>query len=419
MAIRITLKCQRCGAPTSGETWICCTSCGTWCGFDFTRWLDSEQWLEFTRRAMQDPAGYQQRWARHEAALNTAAELARAGQMEAALAQAAAEADWQMGEIPSHVPPRVLEQPELRARYARWIGFELLQHRLGGRLSALYAGLNEATKSLGFGSNENPMPAIEAMLNALRAIRLEIRALGGPPDPEGLDDEARFRVAASQLLSAYVRLIPAEHQAKILLMIYGEGSVEVSGAMSHDYSLYFDWECPRCGLFSLQAHGVEMTTCPGCFCTRRLNVDALKLGALAQPCPSCGARVEFAQGVTDARCDFCTTGQRRFAATGAAQRLLSREVRQQVAAQHGLAMEMPEQEGLGVTPETREQRQAEGLARMAQWFHLFTTPARLYGLARASNLDTLRLFTLAMPILQTEGPPEALRLLEKARALQR
>ena len=216
-----------------------------------------------------------------------------------------------------------------------------------------------------------------------------------------------------------MRLIPAEHQAKILLMIYGEGSVEVSGAMSHDYSLYFDWECPRCGLFSLQAHGVEMTTCPGCFCARRFNVDALKLGALAQPCPSCGARVEFAQGVTDARCEFCTTGQRRFAATGAAQRLLSREVRQQVAAQHGLAMEMPEQEGLGVTPETREQRQAEGLARMAQWFHLFTTPARLHGLARASTLDTSRLFTLAMPILQTEGPPEALRLLEKARALQR
>jgi hypothetical protein len=416
MAIRITLKCERCGAPASGDTWIVCTSCGTWCGFDFTRWLDSDQWLEFTRRAMQDPAGYQQKWARHEAALNAAAALARDGQMEAALAQSAAEADWQMGEIPSHVPPRVMVNAELRQRYARWIGFELLQHRLGGRMVELYARLNEATKALGFGGNENPMPAVQAMLAVLREIHAERKALGGPPDPEGLSDDARLRIASSQLLSAYVRLIPAEHQPSVLRMIYGEGSVEAQGAASHDYSLYFDWECPRCGLFSLQGHGVELMTCPGCFCSRRFNLDALKLNALAQPCPSCGARVEFAQGATDARCGFCTTEQRRFAATGAAQRQLSREVRQQVAAQHGLPMEMPESEGLGVTAETRMMRQAEGVARMAQWFHMFITPARLHGLARSSSVDVSSVFALALPIVKAEGPPEALKLLNAAAA---
>jgi hypothetical protein len=421
MAIQITLRCERCGAPAKGDAWITCTSCGTLCGFDFTRWLDSDQWLAFTRRAMADPAAYAQRWARHEAALVDAALKARGldakdPRFEPALTQAAAEAEFLMGEVPSVAPPRVKENTELRKRYARWIGFELLQTKLGGRVTDLYAKLNEATKALGFGANENPMPAVQGMLDVLRELLRARYELGSPPDPEGLSEEARFRIAASQLLSAYVRLIAPEHQAGILGMLYGEGSVQAHGPVSHDYSLYFDWECPKCGLFSLQAHGVELTTCPGCFCSRRFNVGALKLGALAQPCPSCGARVDFAQGATDARCAFCTTEQRRFAATGAAQRLLSREVRQQVAAQHGLPMEMPEQEGLGVTAQTRTQRQSEGIARMAQWFHMFTTPARLYGLARASSVDASSIFAGALPIVQAEGPPEALKLLSAAAA---
>lgn len=418
MAIHITLKCDRCGAPTSGDTWIHCSSCGTWCGFDFTRWLDSDRWLEFTRRAMQDPQGYAKRWERHDAALNAAAQMFRAGMTEQALAQATAEALWQMGEIPSLVPPRVLADDELRNRYAQWIGFELLQHKLGGTLAAKYAKLNEAISALGFGANENPMPAIEAMLAALRDVHFARKALRGPPDPEGLSDEARLRIASSQLLSSYVRLIAPEHQAKVLRMIYGDGAIEERGSKSHDYSLYFDWECPKCGLFSLQGHGTEMLTCPACFCSRRFNLDALKLSALAQPCPGCGARVDFAQGQTEATCGYCTTTQRRFAATGAAQRLLAREVRQQVAAQHGLPMELPEQEGFDVTPENREQRQAEGLARMAQWFHMFITPARLRGLACASaGSNAPRVFALALPIVKSEGPAEALSLLQRAAQL--
>lgn len=414
MTFAITLKCERCGAPAQGDTWIACSSCGTWCGFDFTRWLDSEAWLEFTRKAMQDPQGYQQRWARHEAALQEAAALARAGKSEAALDKAAAEADWVFGEHPLHLPPRALANGELRRRYARWVGFEMLQQRLAGPVAAAYARLNEATRALGFGANENPLPAVEGMLAALREIHSARKKLGGPPDPEGLSDEARLRIASSQLLSSYVRLISPEHQAKVLALIYGEDAIADHGPRSHDYSIYFDWECPKCGLFSLQAHGVEMMTCPGCYCARRFNIDALKLGALAQPCPSCGARVEFAQGQIDATCSYCTTTQRRFAATGYAQRLLSREVRQQVAAQHGLPMELPEQEGFGVTAETRDQRQAEGLARMAQWFHMFVTPARLRGLARASTLDASRIFSLAMEVVRREGPPDALKLLERA-----
>jgi hypothetical protein len=287
---------------------------------------------------------------------------------------------------------------------------------LGGRIADLYVKLNESTKALGFGANENPMPAIEGMLGALREIQRARRELGSPPDPEGLSEDARLRIASSQLLSAYVRLISPEHQLRILRMIYGEGSVQAQGAASHDYSLYFDWECPLCGLFSLQGTGTELMTCPGCFCSRRFNIDALKLDALAQPCPSCGARVEFAQGATDARCEFCTTEQRRFAATGSAQRQLSREVRQQVAAQHGMPMELPESEGLGVTPQTRTQRQAEGVARMAQWYHMFITPARLFGLARSGSVDVSSVFALAMPIVQAEGPPEALKLLSAAAA---
>ena len=414
MATHITLKCDRCGAPTQGETWISCSSCGTVCGFDFTRWLDSDAWIEFTRKAMADPQGYQQRWARHEAALQEAAVLARAGKSEAALERAAAEADWVFGEHPLYLSPQAKADRELRKRYARWVGFEMLQQRMAGPVAAGYAKLNEATRALGFGANENPMPAVEAMLAALREIHFARKKLRGPPDPEGLGDDARLRVASSQLLSSYVRMISPEHQAQVLRMIYGEGAISEQGAKSHDYSIYFDWECPRCGLFSLQAHGTEMLTCLGCYCSRRFDLDALKLNALAQPCPSCGARVDFAQGQTDATCAYCTTTQRRFACTGAAQRLFSREVRQQIAAQHGLPMELPEQEGSAVTPENRNMLQAEGLARMAQFFHPFITPARLRGLARASSLDASRVFALALPIVQREGPPEALKLLRAA-----
>ncbi|GIK54247.1 MAG: hypothetical protein BroJett014_32200 [Planctomycetota bacterium] len=421
MAIRLTLRCERCGAPSVSEgAWVLCKSCGTWCGFDFTVWLDSDQWTEFNRRAMADPEGYMRRFERHGQALDQASAQARGsspGQpaFEAALEAAAREADWLMAEMPSYVPPRVLTNHELRRRYARWIGFDLLHARLGGRVSALYTRLNQATAALGFGANENPMEAVKAMLAVLRELAQARQELGSPPDPEGLSFEARLRIASSQMLSAYLRLIAPEHQGPVLEMIYGQGSVEVVGPASHDYSLYFDWECPRCGLFSLQGHGVEVTTCPGCFCRRRFDVEFLKLGALAQPCPSCGARVEFARGAPEARCDFCTTTQRRFAATGAAQRLLSREVRLTVAAQHGLPQEIPEQEGLEVSAATRLQRQAEGVARMAQWFHMFVTPARIYGLARASAKEsTSALFAAALQIVMAEGPPEAVKLLQAA-----
>lgn len=264
MAIRLTLRCERCGAPSVSEgAWVLCKSCGTWCGFDFTVWLDSDQWTEFNRRAMTDPEGYMRRFERHGQALDQAAAQARGsspGQpaFEAALDAAAREADWLMAEMPSYVPPRVLADRELRRRYARWIGFDLLHARLGGRVSALYARLNQATAALGFGANENPMEAVKAMLAVLRELAQARQELGSPPDPEGLSFEARLRIASSQMLSAYLRLIAPEHQGPVLEMIYGPGSVEVVGPAGHDYSLYFDWECPRCGLFSLQGHGVEV-----------------------------------------------------------------------------------------------------------------------------------------------------------------
>ncbi|HRJ79472.1 MAG TPA: hypothetical protein PLF37_13275, partial [Planctomycetota bacterium] len=80
-----------------------------------------------------------------------------------------------------------------------------------------------------------------------------------------------------------------------------------------------------------------------------------------------------------------------------------------------LPQEIPEQEGLEVSAATRLQRQAEGVARMAQWFHMFVTPARIYGLARASAKEsTSALFAAALQIVMAEGPPEAVKLLQAA-----
>lgn len=422
MAMLIHARCERCGAPaqTLETAWLCCSSCGTLIGFDFTRWLDSPQWLAFTRRAMADPAAYSARWSRHAARLGEAAQLMPLNP-QAALTIGAEEALFLMGEVPSMLPPRAMENAPLRARYARWVGFELVQAHMPGKIAALYADLNKAMAAVGFGSNPDPLPRFSQALNVLRQLLHARYELGSPADPEGLSEDARFRVMASQLVSAYLQLISPEHQAQLLRQIFGESSVEVQAGSAQDYSLYFDWECPKCGLFSPQGRGTDCMTCPGCYCARRFDARVLGINAIAILCHGCGSKVELGEGVLGAQCSYCTSEVRRFIATGDAQRAIVADVKAQTAARLGIdvAATVQEAEGIGATPENRESRVRDGLIRIAQWYHMFITPKRCLGYARASlsGVDLAGFLDTTARQAQAQGPPEAAELLRSAAAL--
>jgi DNA-directed RNA polymerase subunit RPC12/RpoP len=383
----IHLRCDRCGAPAdaSGGVWIRCASCGAIAGYDITSYTDSPEVAEFTHRNFNDPKGYVDRWARHDAELKRAASL-HVKSPAAALDIAAEQAEFVLTETPWMVPPAVKDDRQLREAYKRWLGFELLYHRLPGKINNLYGKLNEATAAIGFGSNENPLPAFEKMLAVLREL-LEARIeLGSPPDPDGLSLEARLRLQASQMIAVNIRMVSPELQLDLLRSIYGKEAVEVQAIGGQDYSVFFDWKCPQCGLFSPQSSGTDRMTCPGCYCARRWDPDEMAFAPISVVCHGCGSRFDLAQAQMHAACGYCTSQVKRYVRPGEAHRVVMAELKKQEMARHGGNYEemMAASDGFGATPENRLERLRDGLLRIAQWYGKFITPARYVGFARAS-----------------------------------
>jgi hypothetical protein len=429
MAHVIHLRCDRCGAPTdaTGAVWIRCTSCGAIAGYDFTSHTDSPEMAEFVRRSFNDPMGYVERWNKHDAELKRAEKLHKKTPAEA-LDIATEQAEFVLAETPWVVPPAVLTDPELRQAYKRWLGFELLHYRLPGKISQLYGKLNAATAAIGFGANENPLPAFEKMLAVLREL-LETRAkLGSPPDPDGLSLEARLRLQASQMVAAYIRMVSQELRLDLLRSIYGKEAVEMQAIGGQDYSVFFDWECPQCGLFSPQHNTTDKMTCPGCYAERRFDHDAMALEPVSVLCHGCGWRLDLAHSQMHAACGFCTSQVKRYVRAGDPYRAVMADIKKREVEKHGGSYEemMAESNGFGVTPQNRLDRLRDGLVRIAQWYNKFITPARTAGFARAalpgrSDRDVDALLAEAEKLADFEtregyGAPEAGELLRKARA---
>lgn len=420
----IHLRCDRCGGPTDGRpAWVRCGQCGATAGFNFTQWTESPAFLEFQRQAMLDPAAYQQRWNHHSAELDRAAGL-HASNPAAAMEIAAQQAEFVLATTSWVFPPHALADADSRAAYRRWLGFELLHYRLGGRIAALYAKLNQATAAIGFGANEAPLPAFLEMLEVQRELLEAREQLGSPPDPEGLSPEARLRVQASVMVGAYLRLVSPELQHQLLLAIYGPKAVAEAAPIGQDYSVYFDWHCPQCGLFSPQAVGTDRMTCPGCYCARPFEGDAMQTGALDAICHGCGSRVEIAKDEMLARCGYCTSQVQRFVRAGDAHRALVAEMKARIAAQYGFDPKESIQpsNGFGVTPQNRLERLRDGLVRIAQWYHQFLTPTRYLGFARASlGSDPGPLAALLQQAeakaAQEGGPEAAVALIQRAQSL--
>lgn len=382
----IHLRCDRCGGPTDGrQAWVRCSQCGTTAGFNFTQWTESPALLEFQRQAMLDPLGYQNRWNHHTAELDRAAGL-HATDPAQAMAIAAEQAGFILDNTGWVLPPHALTDAQTRAAYCQWLGFELLHQRLGGRITALYADLNRATAAIGFGSNEAPVPAFLEVLEVMGQLLAARAELGSPPDPEGLSPEARLRVQASVMVGAYLRMVSPELQHQLLLAIYGPKAVAEAAPMGQDYSVYFDWQCPQCGLFSPQNVGTDKMTCPGCYCARPFEGDAMSTGPIAALCHGCGSGLQIAAHEMMAVCGFCTSQVQRFVRAGDAHRTLVAEMKARVAAEFGFDPKESIQpsNGLGATAANRLDRVRDGLVRIAQWYHQFLTPTRYLGFARAS-----------------------------------
>lgn len=418
----IHLRCERCGGPTDGrQAWVRCGSCGTTAGFNFTQWTESPAFLEFQRRAMLDPQGYQKRWSDHSAELDRAARLFAADPVTA-MNIAAEQAGFLLAETSWVFPPHALADAQTRAAYRRWLGFELLHQRLGGPIAALYADLNRATAAIGFGANENPLPAFARVMEIMGRLLAARAELGSPPDPEGLSPETRLRVQASVMVGAYLRLVSPELQHQLLRAIYGDRAVAEAAPVGQDYSLYFDWQCPQCGLFSPQAVGTDKMTCPGCYCARPFEGEAMSTGPISAICHGCGSGLRIAEREMMAVCGFCTSQVQRFVRAGDAHRSLVAEMKARIAAQYGFdpAESLKPSDGFGVTPGNRNDRLRDGLVRIAQWYHKFLTPTRYLGFARASlGPDTAAVADL---LRQTEAraasensPDGALALIRKAR----
>lgn len=387
MAHVIQLRCERCGGPTDTKDapWIRCPSCGSTAGFDFTSSLENPEMADFMRRNMEDPERYVKLWQDHEAGLQKAAALHRKSP-EKALAKAADEADFIINETPWAIPTPAKSDKEKLKAYRLWLGFELLHARLPGKLPGMQLKLNEAAAAIGFGANENPLPAFRDMLTVLREMAEERARLGQPPDPEGLSLEGRIKLTASTMVAAYIRMVSPELQVNLLREIYGDDAIEVVDISGQDYSVYFDWECPKCGLFSPQVPQADKLTCPGCYVEKRVDSDVLAYAPIALMCHGCGSRVELGERVMDARCEFCTSRVKRFVRQGDAHREVIAEVKKREAAKHGFSYEemMEESPGFGVTPENRLERLRDGLVRIAEWYNFALTPARYLGFARAS-----------------------------------
>lgn len=425
MAHVIHLRCERCGSPTDikDAPWIRCSSCGSTAGFDFTSTIENSGMADYMRRQMKDPQRYVKLWEKHEDGLQEAVAL-HGKSPERALAKAGEEAELLLTETSWMYPPDVAD-PTKREAYKRWLGFELLHARLSGKLPGLQAKLTEATTAIGFGANENPLPAFRDMLAVLREMAVERERIGAPPDPEDLSLEGRLKLSVSQMIAGYIRMVSPELQVDLLREVYGDDSIEVVDVSGQDYSVYFDWECPKCGLFSPQSPQTDKLVCPGCYCEKRVDFDVLAYAPIALMCHGCGSRVELAEKQMDATCGFCTSSVKRFVRQGRAHLELIAELKKSEAEKHGYSYEemMEENPGFGVTPDNRIERLRDGLVRIAEWYHFAITPSRYLGFARASLPDGYAdllnqvLTEAAENTMQSDRNSSAVELIRKAIAL--
>jgi DNA-directed RNA polymerase subunit RPC12/RpoP len=384
MALVIRYRCHACGAhldTSGGVAWLRCGYCRALVGYDWQAWFESPDYGAWLKQQAANAGA----WADYQKDVEAAAKAARKGRLEKAEEHLREAITRQMALTPHTWPPEVHRDKAYRERYLRFEAWARLQSYVDPSMMALDAELQTVCRALDY---RNPMPTLEKALVLLRKQLARLAALPGAEDPDGMPPDARTRVVLSLFVNAYLPMLNREQRLKALRDVHGVNNVLEAGASTTDEVGWFiDWQCPRCGLASLQARSALELCCPGCYHRRPFSSEVLGLSAVSVRCGSCGATVALAAGAQEAACGSCGTRTRRILRTGAVEQDLARQAMRESAARHGLTPEaLPAQgvEGFPVTEDNRLELRLTGLARQAHWYAKLVQVSRYVELVRRS-----------------------------------
>ncbi|MBN1207343.1 MAG: hypothetical protein JXB05_20845 [Myxococcaceae bacterium] len=419
MALVIRYRCHTCGAhvDSAGQiTWVRCGHCRALVGYDWQAWFESQEYAEWLRRYPEIAPGFTD----FQKEVDAAREAAREGLMDEAESCLRRAVDRAMGLTPQHYPPEVHQDPAYRQRYIRYDAWLRLQWMVDPTISALDTEVQAVCRGLNMG---DPLPTLEKLLELTRRQLSRLATLPGAEDPDGMPPRSRTQVALSCLVSAYLPMLTPEQRLSVLRAIHGVNNVrEVEGASLDEVSLYFDWQCPRCQLFSFQGRGATAVICPGCLCKAPVPAELTALSTLSTRCGSCGHSVTISQGEMEVPCGICGAIVRRIARTGSVER---DHIFEAIARSGYELPRLPEEgvPGVAVTPENRLELVLMGLARQANWYARLIQPSRYVEVVRRSlpelgdTARAARLERVAQLSAAEHGDEAARKLLEQTRAL--
>lgn len=387
MALVIRYRCHACGAhvdTSGGAAWLRCSYCQALVGYDWQAWLESPGYAAWLKNA----AALAPQWADYQKDLDAAAQAARKGKPEKAQEHLRAAVARQMTLTPHTYPPEVHTDAAYRERYLRFEAGARLQSLTDKALGELDAELRAVCGKLDY---RDPMPTLEKAMALVRKQTARLASLPGAEDPDGMPPDARTRVVLSLFVSAYLPMLTAAQRLTALRNVHGANNVLEAGASTTDeVGWYLDWQCPRCGLASLQPRTALELCCPGCMHRRPFSRDVLGLAAVTVRCGSCGNAVALAAGENEAACGSCGARTRRILRTGAVEQAFARDIIRETAAQHGIVPDaLPAEgvEGFPVTEENRMELRLTGLARQANWYARLVQTPRYVELVRRSLPD--------------------------------
>lgn len=396
--------------------WVRCGYCRALVGYDWQAWFESQEYAEWLRRYPAVAPGFTD----FQKEVEAAREAARKGLLNEAERWLHRAVDRVMGLTPQLYPPEVQRDPAYRQRYIRYDAWLRLQWIMDPTIAALDTEVQAVSRGLDM---RDPLPTLEKLLELTRRQLSRLAALPGAEDPDGMPPASRSRVWISCLVSAYAPMLTPEQRLTMLRAVHGVNNVhEVEGASRDEVGLYFDWQCPRCQLFSLQGRGATTVFCPGCLCKAAVPAELTALSALPTRCGSCGHPVTISQGKIEEPCGVCGARVRRIARTGSVERDLALETISKSG--HELP-QLPEEgvPGVPVTPENRLDLVLMGLARQANMYARLIQPSRYVEMVRRSlpgisdRARAARLERVAQLSATEQGDEAARELLEQARAL--
>jgi len=413
MTVIVRYECHACGAPAEAhgeQAWLRCGYCRALLGFDWQAWFESPDYSSWLKKAPSQVAAwgdYQKLAARGEA-------LAKKGELEKA-EESFREAVEKMLSLSPHVfPPEVQTDRAYRERYLRHTAWAQLQQFADPEAAKLWAGTMDLLRRFQL---RDPLATLEPAAEQMgRMVDRTVRIPGAPEDPDGMPPNARRRVSMTQFLSAYLHLLSPAARLKLLERMHGSGNVVVTGdARADEVGLYQEWECPRCGLFSLQPRMATERCCPACLCRRRVGSGREALAETTVACRGCGAQTTLAAGAFEGTCVHCGGALRRLARTGDAERDFARAVQKQYG---GPAAES---DGLPLEGADFADLQRLGVAHAFLWYGKLTGKEQLAGVLRR-NLAGLtgarlqaELAAIGAVVRREGGDEAALAAFEEAR----